>query len=30
VHELHADGLRAADGRPLLHPQAYYTLIERP
>lgn len=26
VHELHADGLRAADGLPLLHAQAYYTL----
>lgn len=26
VHELHADGLRSADGLPLLHPQAYYTL----
>ena len=26
VHELHSDGLRSADGVPLLHPQAYYTL----
>jgi glucose/arabinose dehydrogenase len=30
VHELHADGLRCADGRPLLHPRAYYTLVELP
>ncbi|MCB9916015.1 MAG: hypothetical protein H6828_12870 [Planctomycetes bacterium] len=28
VHELHADGLRSAAGLPLLHPEAYYTLIE--
>lgn len=26
VHELHAEGVRSADGLPLLHPQAYYTL----
>jgi len=26
VHELHADGLRSASGRSLLHPVAYYTL----
>lgn len=32
VHELHADGVRAADdpNRALLHTQAYYTLIEVP
>jgi glucose/arabinose dehydrogenase len=26
VHELHADGVRSADGLPLLHNVAYYTL----
>jgi glucose/arabinose dehydrogenase len=26
VHELHLDGVRGADGKPLLHPRAYYTL----
>jgi hypothetical protein len=26
VHELHSTGVRSADGLPLLHPQAYYTL----
>jgi len=26
IHELHADGVRSAEGLPLLHPQAYYTL----
>jgi glucose/arabinose dehydrogenase len=26
VHELHLDGVRSANGRPLLHPVAYYTL----
>jgi hypothetical protein len=26
VHELHLDGIRARDGLPLLHSQAYYTL----
>jgi hypothetical protein len=26
VHELHADGLRSAEGLPLLHKEAYYTL----
>ncbi len=26
IHELHAPGVRSADGLPLLHPQAYYTL----
>jgi len=30
VHELHAPALRARDGRPLLHPEAYYTLIHLP
>lgn len=30
VHELQAPGLRAADGQPLLHDAAYYTLIRRP
>jgi hypothetical protein len=30
VHELHMDDLRSADGRALLHPQAYYTLNQIP
>ena len=30
VHELHAEGVRSATGLPLLHDEAYYTLIERP
>jgi hypothetical protein len=30
VHELHADGLRSAAGEPLLHAEAYYTLIRVP
>ena len=30
VHELHLDGLRNAQGQPLLHPVAYYTLNEIP
>ncbi len=30
VHELHALDLCSAQGRELLHPEAYYTLIERP
>lgn len=30
VHELHAPGLRSADGAPLLHKDAYYTLNRRP
>ena len=30
VHELSADKLRSADGKPLLHPQAYYTLNRLP
>jgi len=28
VHQLHTDGVRAADGRKVLHPRAYYTLSE--
>lgn len=27
VHELHASGVRSAEGQPLLHPEAYYTLM---
>ncbi len=30
VHELHLDGVRAADGRPVLHGVAYYTLNRLP
>ncbi len=30
VHELHLDGVRAANGTPVLHPVAYYTLNEIP
>jgi hypothetical protein len=30
VYELHLDGVRAAAGDPLLHPEAYYTLNETP
>ena len=30
VHELHAEGVRSADGAPLLHADAYYTLEEIP
>jgi hypothetical protein len=30
VHHLKADGLRAKDGRPLLHADAYYTLMRIP
>jgi len=30
VHEFDASGVRAADGAPLLHPQAYYTLNRIP
>lgn len=26
IHELHADGIRSADGLPLLHKEAYYNL----
>lgn len=30
VHELHADGVRSAEGKPLLHREAYYTLVKLP
>jgi len=30
VHELRLDGVRSADGQPLLHPEAYYTLNRIP
>ncbi len=30
VYELHLDGVKAADGSPVLHPEAYYTLNEVP
>ncbi len=30
VHELHAEGVRSAEGSPLLHPEAYYTLNALP
>ncbi|MEY5027618.1 MAG: hypothetical protein RLZZ244_3146 [Verrucomicrobiota bacterium] len=30
VHEMHFDGIRSAEGKPLLHPVAYYTLNEIP
>lgn len=30
IHELHFDGIRSGDGKPLLHPVAYYTLNEIP
>ncbi|QDT49377.1 hypothetical protein Pan258_34260 [Symmachiella dynata] len=30
VHELTAKGIRSADGEPLLHPEAYYTLNRIP
>ncbi len=30
VHGLHLDGIRSPDGRPLLHPEAWYTLNEIP
>lgn len=30
IHELHLDGVRSADGLPVLHPVAYYTLNEIP
>ena len=30
IHELHADGLRSAEGRALLHPRAWYTLFYLP
>ena len=30
VYELHLDGVKSADGDPVLHPEAYYTLNELP
>jgi len=30
VHELRVDRLRDADDEPLLHPRAYYTLVNIP
>lgn len=30
IHELHFDGVKSADGKPVLHPVAYYTLNEIP
>jgi glucose/arabinose dehydrogenase len=30
IHELHLEGLKSAEGQPLLHPVAYYTLNEIP
>ena len=30
VHELHLDGVRSASGEPLVHGEAYYTLIRMP
>ncbi|MEM1443284.1 MAG: hypothetical protein AAGF67_13135, partial [Verrucomicrobiota bacterium] len=30
VHHLEADGIRSAEGKPLLHPEAYYTVNEIP
>jgi hypothetical protein len=30
VYELNLDGVRSADGEPVLHPEAYYTLNELP
>ena len=30
VYELHLDGVKADDGSPVLHPEAYYTLNEIP
>jgi hypothetical protein len=30
VYELHLDGVKSADGSPVLHPEAYYTLNEIP
>ena len=30
VHELHLDGVRGGDGHALLHPEAYYTLVNIP
>jgi glucose/arabinose dehydrogenase len=30
IHELHVDGVKSADGKPVLHPVGYYTLNEIP
>ena len=30
IHELHLDGVKSADGLPVLHPVGYYTLNEIP
>ncbi|HEV3258773.1 MAG TPA: hypothetical protein VG013_18020 [Gemmataceae bacterium] len=30
IYELHLDGLKSADGDPVLHPEGYYTLNELP
>ena len=30
VHELRMPDVRSADGTPLLHPRAYYTLVRQP
>ncbi len=30
IHEVHVDGVRSADGKPVLHPVGYYTLNEIP
>jgi hypothetical protein len=30
IHELHFDGVRSAEGLPVLHPVGYYTLNEVP
>lgn len=30
IHELHFDGVRSLEGKPVLHPVAYYTLNEIP
>jgi len=30
IHELHFDGVKSADGRPVLHPVGYFTLNEIP
>jgi len=30
VHELHCEGVRSSDGRPVLHPDAYYTMNRIP
>ena len=30
VHELRLDGVRSAEGLPVLHPEAYYTLNRLP